>query len=47
MPSKYGVKALSILTISDNVVTKEATTAKEREMSFLDMISLSLETIVK
>ena len=47
LASKYGVKALSILTISDNVVTKEATTAKEREMSFLDMISLSLETIVK
>ena len=47
LASKYGVKALSILTISDNVATKEATTAKERETSFLDMMSLSLETIIK
>jgi purine nucleoside phosphorylase len=47
LASRYGVKALSILTISDNVATKEATTAKERQTSFLDMMSLSLETIIK
>lgn len=47
LASKYGVQALSILTISDNVATKESTTAKERETTFLDMISLSLETIIK
>ena len=47
LASKYGVKALSILTISDNVATKEATTAKERQSSFLDMMKLSLETIIK
>ena len=47
LASKYGVQALSILTISDNVATKEATTAKERQTSFLDMMSLSLETIIK
>lgn len=47
LASKYGVQALSILTISDNVATKEATTAKERQTTFLDMMSLSLETIIK
>lgn len=47
LASKYDVEALSILTISDNVVTKEATTAKERQTTFLDMISISLETIIK
>ncbi|MGP1438768.1 MAG: purine-nucleoside phosphorylase [Treponema sp.] len=46
LASKYDVKALSILTISDNVATKEATTAKERQSSFLDMMELSLETII-
>lgn len=47
LASKYGVQALSILTISDNVATKEATTAKERQTTFLDMMELSLETIIK
>jgi len=44
--AKYGVEALSILTISDNVVTKEATSSKEREKSFLDMMTLSLDVII-
>ena len=43
--AKYGVKALSILTISDNLVTGEVTSSKERENSFLDMMSLALDTI--
>lgn len=43
--AKYGVKALSILTISDNLVTGEVTSSKERENSFLDMMSLALDSI--
>lgn len=43
--SKYNVEALSILTISDNIVTKEATSSKTREQDFLDMAFLALETI--
>lgn len=39
--------ALSILTISDNVITGEATTAEERQSSFTDMVELALETAIK
>ena len=40
--SKYNVKALSILTISDSLVTRERTSAKEREMTFSDMTKIAL-----
>ena len=40
-------KALSILTISDNVITGEATTAEERQSSFTDMVELALEVSIK
>lgn len=38
-------KATAILTVSDNLVTKEATTSDEREKSFTKMMELALETI--
>lgn len=41
--AKHHVNALSILTISDNLVTKERTTAEEREQTFKDMIEIALE----
>jgi purine-nucleoside phosphorylase len=41
--SKYNVNALSILTISDSLVTKERTTAEEREQTFKEMIEIALE----
>lgn len=41
--AKFGVPALSILTISDNLITQEKTTAEERERTFDEMISLALE----
>ena len=44
--AKFNVKALSILTVSDSLVTGESTTAKERETSFRNMIDLALGTIV-
>lgn len=40
-----GKKAACLLTISDNLVTKEETTSKERETAFSDMMKLALETI--
>ena len=40
--AKYNVKALSILTISDCLVTRERTSAKEREMTFSDMTKIAL-----
>jgi len=41
--SKHNVKALSILTVSDNIVTGAASTAKEREQSFTEMMTIALE----
>ena len=41
--AKHNVSALSILTISDSLVTGERTTSKERETTFKDMIELALE----
>jgi len=44
--AKYKKHALGILTISDSLVTGEQTTAKEREQSFSDMVSVGLETLI-
>lgn len=41
------VRALGIMTISDSLVTGEATTAKERQATFTEMMKIALETAVK
>ncbi|MGJ8593119.1 MAG: purine-nucleoside phosphorylase [Aquaticitalea sp.] len=41
--AKHKVNALSILTISDSLVTKESTTSQERETTFKGMIEIALE----
>ncbi|WGH76820.1 purine-nucleoside phosphorylase [Tenacibaculum tangerinum] len=41
--AKNNVQALSILTISDSLVTGERTTADEREQTFKEMIEIALE----
>ena len=43
--AKYGVNTLAILTISDSLVTGEATTSEEREKTFNDMIEMALSAI--
>jgi purine-nucleoside phosphorylase len=40
---KNNVEALSILSVSDNIITNEMTTAGEREHASLDMMRLALE----
>ena len=40
--AKHKVKALSILTISDSLVTGERTTSSERETTFREMIEIAL-----
>lgn len=45
--ARAGKNALSILTISDNIITGEETTAEERRSSFSDMVYAALETAVK
>ncbi|EAS19302.1 purine-nucleoside phosphorylase [Nonlabens mediterrranea] len=43
--AKHNVKALSILTISDSLVTGEHTTSEERETTFQKMIEIALATL--
>ncbi|MBS3768309.1 MAG: purine-nucleoside phosphorylase [Candidatus Cloacimonetes bacterium] len=44
LAAKYGVKALSILTVSNMIDSGEETTAEEREKTFTDMIKLAIKT---
>ena len=43
LAAKYGVEALSILTISDHIFKGEETTPKERQDSFTEMMEIALE----
>ena len=40
---KYKCKALSILTISDNIINGEASSTLDREKSFMNMMKIALE----
>ena len=42
--ARAGRNALCICTISDSLVTGEATTAEERQNTFTQMMELALET---
>jgi purine-nucleoside phosphorylase len=44
--AKFNVRALSILTISDSLVTRKKTSAEDRESSFRQMIELALGVVV-
>ena len=43
--ASLGKKALTILTVSDNLATHEETTAEEREKTFTAMIEMALEAV--
>lgn len=43
--ASHGAKALSILTISDSLVTGERTTSEERERTFEDMVQIALKLV--
>ncbi len=47
LAAKHHKKALSILTVSDHLVTGEETTSEERQTSLNDMITIGLETAIK
>lgn len=47
LAAKFNRQALSILTVSDHVITGEQTSSEERETSFRDMMELALETAIK
>jgi len=41
-----GARALTVLTVSDHIVTGEETTSDERERTFVDMVTLALEGLL-
>lgn len=41
------VRALAILTISDSMITHEATSSEDRQKTFTDMMKIALETAVE
>ena len=45
--ARLGKHALAILTVSDMIFTKEATTSEERQTTFTDMLKVGLETAAK
>ena len=44
--ARLGKNALAICTISDHILTGEATSAEERQNSFTEMMELALKTAV-
>ncbi|MBC6713971.1 purine-nucleoside phosphorylase [Treponema sp. Marseille-Q3903] len=45
LAAEFKRNALAILTVSDHIITGEATTAEERQTTFKDMMKLALETM--
>ena len=45
LAAKFKVNALSILTVSDSLVTREETTSEERQKTFNQMVKIALELI--
>ena len=45
--ARAGKKALAICTISDHILTGEATSAEERQNTFNEMMELALEVAVR
>ena len=45
--ARLGKNALAICTISDHLLTGEATSSEERQNSFTEMMTLALETAIK
>lgn len=45
LAAKFKVNALSILTVSDSLVTREETTSEERQKTFSQMVEVALELI--
>ncbi|MEN6364459.1 MAG: purine-nucleoside phosphorylase [Rectinema sp.] len=46
LAAKYGVQALSVLTVSDHLVTGEATSSEDRQLSFMSMVETAFDAII-
>lgn len=44
--ARFGAKALSLLTVSDNIVTGQTCSSLEREQTFTDMMKIALEVAI-
>jgi purine-nucleoside phosphorylase len=47
LAAKFDCQALSILTVSDHIITGEETTAEERQTTFNEMMEIALETAIR
>jgi purine-nucleoside phosphorylase len=46
LAAEYGARAVALMTVSDHVLTHEATSAEERQSTFNEMATIGLETAV-
>ncbi len=46
LAAEYGARALALMTVSDHVLTQQATSAEERQTTFNEMVEIALETAV-
>ena len=47
LAAQYGARALAICTVSDHIVTGEATTSQEREQTFGPMVDIALAAAMR
>ena len=44
LAARYGARALTILTVSDNIITGKSSTSKDREEAYTDMFEIALNS---
>jgi purine-nucleoside phosphorylase len=47
LAAKFGRRALGIMTVSDHLITREETTAEERQTTFSEMITIALDAAIE
>jgi purine-nucleoside phosphorylase len=46
LAARFRARALTVLTVSDNLMTREHTTAEERQQTFAQMVEVALEAAI-
>jgi purine-nucleoside phosphorylase len=44
LAAEHGARCLALMTVSDHVLTHEATSADDRQTTFNEMVEIALET---
>ena len=47
LAAKFGRQALTVLTVSDHILTGEVTSSEERQTTFNDMMVIALEAAIQ